>query len=311
MKVLLTTLKALGDETRIRILHILSQGSFHVNEIVEILEMGQSRVSRHLKILQDASLIFSRREGTWIYYYLKFDGEKNFSKELTELIQKYKFENSFYEKDSKQVQKIFENRFLTTRTFFDKIGGEAQKVQEQVLNVEIYKHLLLKFIPKNKTLLIDLGCGPGRLFSDYLKKVSKIIGVDSSQNMLSLAQNSIRDTSKIKLIQSPIEKVPLPNNTADIVILSMVLHHISSPVEALKEAHRLLKPNGTLCVIELLKHDKEFMRNVYADLWLGFEKSTLENWLKQVGFQLQTTSEISTQMDFKIIGIKSRKGVKT
>ena len=60
--------KALADETRLRLMRLLARGALNVNEIIGILEMGQSRVSRHLRILAEADLVTSRREGTWIYY---------------------------------------------------------------------------------------------------------------------------------------------------------------------------------------------------------------------------------------------------
>ncbi len=307
MKSHINSLKAIADETRLRILIILFLGSFHVNEIVEILEMGQSRISRHLKILQDAELIFSRREGTLIYYYLNFDREKNFQTELIELLNKYKTQISFYEKDFVKVQEILDTRSQLTRSFFDKLNGEAQKIKEQVLDVSVYKETLLKMIPQKKEILVDFGCGIGRLFSDYKKRVKKIIGVDSSSNMLSLAKVYNKKISQLQFIQSNLEKLNLPNNFADVVVTSMVLHHVSSPYLAIQEAYRILKPKGTLCVIDLAKHNKEFMRNIYADLWLGFEKEVLFSWLEQARFKIQKISEISTEMDLKIIAIKTIK----
>ena len=68
---MLTLFKSLADPTRLRLLHILHQGEFTVQELVEILAMGQSRVSRHLKILLDAGLLTVKREGTWAYYRLQ------------------------------------------------------------------------------------------------------------------------------------------------------------------------------------------------------------------------------------------------
>ena len=53
--------KALADETRLRMVRLLVRGSLNVNEMIGILNMGQSRVSRHLKILAEAGLVTSRR----------------------------------------------------------------------------------------------------------------------------------------------------------------------------------------------------------------------------------------------------------
>ncbi len=60
--------KALSDATRLRLMHILLHYELSVNELVTILGMGQSRISRHLKILTEAGLLTSRRDGLWVFY---------------------------------------------------------------------------------------------------------------------------------------------------------------------------------------------------------------------------------------------------
>lgn len=62
------TFKALSDPTRIRILHLLSEGECSVSMIVEQLSLGQSTVSHQLRFLKNLRLVKSRREGTSIYY---------------------------------------------------------------------------------------------------------------------------------------------------------------------------------------------------------------------------------------------------
>jgi ArsR family transcriptional regulator len=62
--------KALADETRLRILHLLCHRELCVCQIVEVLEIGQSKASRHLGHLRNAGLVDDRREGLWMYYSL-------------------------------------------------------------------------------------------------------------------------------------------------------------------------------------------------------------------------------------------------
>ena len=66
--------KALSDVTRLRILNLLRREELNVNEIVSLLDMGQSRVSRHLKILTDCGLLSSRRDGLWVFYRTAAEG---------------------------------------------------------------------------------------------------------------------------------------------------------------------------------------------------------------------------------------------
>ena len=60
--------KALADATRLRILNLLARGELCVCDIMKILEIGQSKTSRHLAYLKNAGLVTDRREGLWIHY---------------------------------------------------------------------------------------------------------------------------------------------------------------------------------------------------------------------------------------------------
>jgi ArsR family transcriptional regulator len=62
--------RALGDETRLRIIELLRVGKRCVCDLTDELEPGQSRLSFHLKILKEAGIITDRRDGRWVYYTL-------------------------------------------------------------------------------------------------------------------------------------------------------------------------------------------------------------------------------------------------
>jgi ArsR family transcriptional regulator len=63
-----TLFHALSDETRLDILELLRDGERCVCELTDALDVAQSRLSFHLKVLRDAGLVSDRREGRWIYY---------------------------------------------------------------------------------------------------------------------------------------------------------------------------------------------------------------------------------------------------
>jgi len=130
---LMRAFKSVSDETRVRIIHILSYTDFSVNEIVDILSMGQSSVSRHLKTLTDAGLLSSRREGSWVYYSLR-NSVKYFSYDLVQLILSYKEDLQFREVDQRNMSISLQNRENLSREFFDDLGQNWEKVQEEVLD---------------------------------------------------------------------------------------------------------------------------------------------------------------------------------
>jgi len=306
-KEVLAGMKALSDETRIRIVNVLSNGAFHVNEIVQILNMGQSRVSRHLKILLDAGILESQREGSLVYYRHANIQKASFTQELTSLLLKHSNGFSYKVQDDQKVKEILNSRREKSKIFFDKIATSITEIQEQVLNPEIYKPYLLSLLPKKINLLVDLGCGAGVLINDYLHRAKKVIGIDASSQMLEVARKNFANNKKIDLIQANVENLPFIKNQVDVVVASMVLHHISNPALVFLEASKILKTNGLLCIVDLLKHEQEFMREKYADLWLGFEPQILQNWLLQAGFKIEDYHEIQTKMQFKIITIKAKK----
>ena len=74
MKQTTQLLKALTDETRLRILALLGQGELCVCDLIAVLQLPQSTVSRHLALLRNAGWVVDRRQGLWMYYRLADEG---------------------------------------------------------------------------------------------------------------------------------------------------------------------------------------------------------------------------------------------
>ena len=68
MKDLLTILKALSDETRLRILKVLEHGELCVCDVVAAIDVSQPKISFHLAALKAAGLVKDRKEGKWMHY---------------------------------------------------------------------------------------------------------------------------------------------------------------------------------------------------------------------------------------------------
>jgi ArsR family transcriptional regulator len=92
-----------------------------------------------------------------------------------------------------------------------------------------------------------------------------------------------------------IEQVPLPDESVDLAILSQALHHAQHPQRAVDEAYRILRPGGQLLVLELAEHDFEKARELYADLWLGFNEGTLDTFLKKARFVKVEVTSVSKE----------------
>jgi ArsR family transcriptional regulator len=125
------------------------------------------------------------------------------------------------------------------------------------------------------------------MLSGYLaRRARQIWCIDSSQKMVevgtALAEKNGLANLSYKL--GDIERVPLPDASVDLAILSQALHHARHPQTAVAEAFRILRPGGQLLVLDLREHDFEKARELYADVWLGFTVAALHGFLEKAGF---------------------------
>jgi ArsR family transcriptional regulator len=275
--------KALSDTTRLRLLNLCLYHELNVNEIVEILNMGQSRISRHLKILTDTQLLSSRRDGLWTFYSSTLNG-KGFR--FLQTI-KYLFkEEKIFAQDVSQAKIIIDKRSKATTRFFDSIAEDWVQLKAEIFGDFDLNDLILKNTTESDTI-VDLGCGAGDLLSPLKKKCKTVIGVDKSPKMLEEARKRFpQPQGKIDLRIGDIEHLPLRDFEADAAIINMVLHHLPDPFAAFKEVNRILKRGNFFIIIDFLKHNREDMRVKYGDRWLGFTEKEIKSWLNKAGFDL-------------------------
>jgi len=88
MRNLTKTMNALSDETRLRILRVLLEKECCVCEIMQALDISQSRASRNLGILREAGLLRARRDGAWIVYSVDKEGMQEYLSDMVKAIRK-------------------------------------------------------------------------------------------------------------------------------------------------------------------------------------------------------------------------------
>jgi demethylmenaquinone methyltransferase/2-methoxy-6-polyprenyl-1,4-benzoquinol methylase/phosphoethanolamine N-methyltransferase len=105
--------------------------------------------------------------------------------------------------------------------------------------------------------VLDIGCGTGvltQLAAKVVGSAGEVIGVDPSAQMITLARkNASRSQSQAKFKLGVIEKLPFKNKRFDVVLSSLMLHHLPSELkrEGLAEIYRVLKPGGRLLAVDL------------------------------------------------------------
>ena len=104
MRDLIKTMKALSDETRLRILKILLERECCVCEVMQALDISQSRASRNLGILQDAGFLKVRRDRVWIVYSVDWQTANRFATSLTKLLRDSPISNEVLTQDKERLK---------------------------------------------------------------------------------------------------------------------------------------------------------------------------------------------------------------
>lgn len=289
--------KSLSDETRVRLFNILMVHELSVNEIVMIMNMGQSRISRHLKILIDAGILRCRRDGVWAFYSTVDTGPgKQFGDSIRYLLN----DDVVLKNDLMRASHIINERKLKAVHFFNKIAPKWNVLQQTILgDFDLNAAILQHIHPCGAA--VDLGCGTGELLIHMAAKCTHTIGVDSSMKMLEETRKKFEARGKeVDLRLGELEHLPLENYAVDYAVVSMVLHHLPNPAKIFAEVRRILKRDGAFIIADFAKHKNERMRDIHEDRWLGFSHEEIKRWLNNCGFKLTSTQSFRLQKKMQI-----------
>ncbi len=290
----LKSLRALADPTRLRIVALLEREALSVNELQEIMRMGQSRISTHLGLLQEADLLESRREGKRAFYKWRSDADTP-AREFIQLAVRGAKEESHYADDQLNLKRVLARRQQQAQVYFNQVAGRFDRSYGPGRSWQAFGHLLLRILPP--IVVADLGSGEGLLSELLARRCKKVIAVDNSEKMVAFGttkakKNGLKNLEfRLGNLQSP----PIDPNSVDLVILSQALHHAEDPAKAIAAAHSILKPGGHLMLLDLLQHNFEEARQLYGDRWLGFAESDLHRWLEVAGFKKIEISVVASE----------------
>ena len=276
-------LKILSDPTRVRLLALLRREELSVGELEEILGMAQSRISSQLAQLRQAELVSDRREGKKAFYSFR-EPRHPAATSLVAAACEAVADQAELREDEANLERILQKRRAYQEQYFNLIAGKLGKNYCPGRSWEAIGHLALRLAPKIE--IADLGAGEGLVSQLLARRAAKVWCIDNSPRMVEvgteLAARNGLDNLTYKL--GDIEKVPLPDRSVDLAILSQALHHAQHPQIAVDEAFRILRPGGQILILDLNEHTFEKARELYADVWLGFKESALHAFLKKAGF---------------------------
>ncbi len=276
-------LRLLGDETRLRLLRVLSKEALNVSELTAILGVAQSGVSRHLGLLREAGLVVEQRGGTFSWYRLAPEFEREGSERAplwAWLRAEFARATTDTGADDARLEEI---RRVRQESFSQHgAGGERQLVPGR--SWAAWARALGLLLPAVD--VADLGCGEGYLAIEAARWARRVTAIDRSPDVLARAKAlaARRRVRNIVWKRGELEQVPIADASIGIALLSQALHHAAHPDRALAEAHRILQPGGRLLVLDLRQHGENWVRPQLGDAWLGFSDEELRRLLGTAGF---------------------------
>lgn len=285
---LLAGLRAAGEHTRLRILALCARGELSVSELTQILGQSQPRVSRHLKLMVDAGLLERLPEGTQVYFRISDIAEgANIARALVSLIPE---SDAALNRDFSRLQQVRDERQKKAQDYFRQVADSWDSIRAMHVSQEQLEEALFKVVGSDfDGDLLDIGTGTGRILKIFANRVRRGVGIDLSNDMLSVARSNLegKEFNHIHVRKGDMYHLPLEDQSFDLAILHMVLHYSDDPAEVIREAGRVLRPNGRLIVVDFAAHSEEYLRNEYQHYRLGFTDDEISNYFEIAGISAE------------------------
>ncbi|MXO74944.1 metalloregulator ArsR/SmtB family transcription factor [Altererythrobacter aerius] len=286
-----TTLRALGDLTRLRIMRLIGAMELAVGELAHVLGQSQPRVSRHVAILCDAGLAERRREGSWVFLRQADGAGEQTARAVERLLAAAELEDEAFARicaqDRNLLAAIRASREKSAADYFARHAGEWDRLRDLLAPAEAVEQALLATLETDSLgEVLDIGTGTGRIAELLEPGAGRITGLDRSPEMLRLARARLQGlpVGRVELVQGDFAALPFASDSFDTVVFHQVLHYATEPDYALAEAARVCRPGGRIAIVDLAAHANEELRRTHAHARLGFGDEQMNAMLTRHGF---------------------------
>lgn len=291
---LLASLRAAGEETRLRILALLAEGELSVSDLTDILGQSQPRISRHLKLMAEAGLLRRSREGAFAFFRID-DGAPGGALALT-LARELDPADPILAADRERLASVRATRAATAQSYFANVAREWDRLRSLHVPDDAVEAAIEAAVgPQPVNALLDLGTGTGRILERLAPRAGRAVGVDANHAMLAVARANLEAAglSRVELRQGDIYALPFARGSFDLVIVHQVLHFLDDPARALREAAAMVAPGGRLVLVDFAPHEMEFLRAEHAHRRLGFAREQIIAWMGEAGLDCDLAEEVT------------------
>ena len=293
----LAWMQSLSDPTRLRLLRLVEQHELGVAELCEILQLPQSTVSRHLKVLADTGWVVSRRESTTHLYHTLLDELDPPKRDLWLLARRQTDGWATAQQDDLRLRQLLAAR-AEGRGFFEGISAEWEDIRAEQYGASFDLAAAFALLPGDATIA-DLGCGTGRTVRDLAPHVKRVIGVDASGQMLKAARKRLGGVKNVELRQGELAALPIADATCDAALCVLALSYVEDPAAVVREMARILKPGGRAVIVDLLAHDRDDFRRLMGQRHRGFRPPHVEHLLAAAGLSAARIHPVPPESEAK------------
>jgi ArsR family transcriptional regulator len=295
---LLARLDALADPARLRLLALLEREELGVGELAEIVQLPQSSVSRHLKMLGDQGWVVSRSERTANLYTMANGELPAAARDLWEIAKRDIAGWPALDHDRLRLARRLAERTDGSRGFFAGVADEWETLRAELYGRRFTEAAIAALLPSDWTVA-DLACGAGDLTVRLAPRVKRVVAVDASPEMLAAAKRRARGLANVEFHRADLAQLPVAAGSCDAALLLLALTHVEEPAAAVAEMARILKPGGRAVVVDLLRHDRDEFRRKMGQLRNGFAAAELQTMLRDAGLAEAACAPLSPEAEAK------------
>lgn len=277
-------LRALADPTRQKLLQLLLSEELNVGELVEVLRIPQSTVSRHLSVLRAASMVQDRRNGTAVLY--RASERTADGRNLRSLLLDWVGQQRMGKAVRARMDQALRRRADHTASFFERLGNRWNELRGEAFGEAFAMEAFLSLLPRTWTVA-DIGTGTGFLLPSLAEHFRRVIAVDPAAAMLECARQRVagHERRNVRFHHGDLGSLPMRSQSCDLAIACLVLHHVPEPESALAEMHRILRPGGRILLVEQVDHENQAFHEMMQDRWYGFDPAKLARQVSATGFR--------------------------
>ena len=279
-------LKAIAEPTRFRLTRLCAQGELTVSELMRIVGQSQPRVSRHLKLLQDAGVLESFREQHWVFYRVNQDPIRQ--QLIQALLSHAPDDDAQMQMDQSRLVELQSARAKLSESFVETEVPDWLRLHEYHGDTERFQDAVRQALGGQPVgHLLDVATGTGRMLKIAGPLASSGVGIDLSKKMVTVARSALAEAGLAHLTvrQEDMYQMRFPARHFDTVTIDQVLYFATNPDALIKEATRVLKVGGRLLLVAFTASPR-----AKTPPSVGIALSDIQQWVADAGLKITATN---------------------